>query len=112
MLRGFQEGGGLGAQRPQSGNVFRHALLGSSDIGGEVSQQGIRDVFRLSQKLDGATEINGIPSTPTAQGLIPVFTDDPKIDGSADHGSQGGVGRNESVDDGDSPRSPAFTSEG
>ena len=58
--------------RPQSVNVFRHALLGAPDVVSseihmfpaqrrQVSQQGIRDVFDLSQNLDGAFEISGVP---------------------------------------------------
>ena len=71
-LRGFQEGGGPGTERPHSDDVFRHALFGAPDVvaseihmfpaqRGQVSEQGIRDVFDLSHNLDGAFEISGVP---------------------------------------------------
>ena len=63
---------GRGAQRSQFGIVFRHGVLSSPYViagqvhmlptqRGEVSQQVVGDVLRLTQRGDGALEVSRVP---------------------------------------------------
>src|SRR5271157_6228180 len=47
-----------------------------------------REPLHQRRRSDGS----GLDRRREAQRLIPVFADDPKIDGSANHGSQRGIG--------------------